>query len=153
MELKEAWSIIEEVISSGGEFSISPSGTSMLPLIRPGKDVVVLVAPTELKKGDIVLYTRSNGKFILHRLMHFKKNHLLMCGDNQAYYEYEITEKDILAKVKDILIDGKTPLDTSTKEYKKYVKSRYSKVRKAQFKNFLYRLVKPILRKNKNDPT
>ena len=50
MELKEAWSIIEEVISSGGEFSISPSGTSMLPLIRPGKDVVVLVAQLSLRK-------------------------------------------------------------------------------------------------------
>ena len=147
MELKDTWHIIEEVINSGGEFHLAPHGNSMLPLIRPGKDVVVLVAPTDLKKQDIVLYTRANGQFVLHRIMHFKKDHLLMCGDNLDYYEYEITKEDILAKVKDILIDGKDKLDTTTRKYKRYVKSRYSKVRRAQFKNFIYRLAKPFIKR------
>ena len=147
MELKETWPIIKEVISTGGEFHLAPRGNSMLPLIRPGKDTVVLVAPNDLKKQDIVLYKRANGQFILHRIMHIKKDHLLMCGDNLDYYEYEIKLEDILAKVKDILIDGKTKLDTSTKEYKKYVKSRYQKVRKAQFKNLIYRIVRHFIKK------
>ncbi|MBQ7760434.1 MAG: S24/S26 family peptidase [Clostridia bacterium] len=148
MELKDTWPIIEEVISSGGEFHLAPHGNSMLPLIKPGKDTVVLVAPTDLKEQDIVLYRRANGQFILHRIMYIKKDHLLMCGDNLDYYEYEIKLEDILAKVKDILIDGKTKVDTTSRKYKKYVKSRYRKVRVAQFKNFLYRLAKPFI-KNK----
>ena len=35
-------SIIREVLSSGGEFRLYPHGTSMLPLLRQGRDSVSL---------------------------------------------------------------------------------------------------------------
>ena len=40
--LSDAIEIIEEVLDSGGEFLLSPKGTSMLPLIVQGEDQVVL---------------------------------------------------------------------------------------------------------------
>jgi len=37
--------IIREVLDSGGEFELAPRGTSMLPLIKEGRDTVTLVSP------------------------------------------------------------------------------------------------------------
>ena len=54
IDLKEIWPIIDEVISTGGEFRLTPYGISMLPLLEPGKCEVTLVSQGEIKKGDIV---------------------------------------------------------------------------------------------------
>ena len=43
--LDEVMDLLREVLASGGEFQIAPEGTSMLPLIRPGRDTVILVRP------------------------------------------------------------------------------------------------------------
>ena len=42
--LEEYMPLIKEVVESGGEFRLFPRGTSMLPLIRQGRDSVALVA-------------------------------------------------------------------------------------------------------------
>lgn len=61
----------------------SPVGISMLPLIRPKKDTVLLQKIETLpKKYDIVLYER-NGKFILHRVIKVAENGYIFCGDGQ----------------------------------------------------------------------
>lgn len=136
VELNDLWPIINEVISSGGEFNFKPNGISMLPLIRPGVDTVTLVAPGEVKKTDIVLYRRDNGKFVLHRVMHVRKKDFVMCGDNQRVLETGIRRDQILATVKDIIKDGQR-VDIATKEYSKYVKSLYRKTFKSRIRVFL----------------
>lgn len=133
MELKDMWPLINEVISTGGEFRMAPHGNSMLPLIRPNIDEVVLVAPNNLKKHDIVLFRRDDGKFVLHRLMLIKKDEYLMCGDNQRFYETDIKSENILAKVKSIYRDG-VLVDLESKEYKKYVKCFARQVARADFR-------------------
>lgn len=141
MELKNIWPIIEEVINTGGEFRIIPHGNSMLPLIRPGVDEVVLVAPNDLKKYDIVLYNRSDGKYVLHRLMYIKGEKCLMCGDNQRFYEYDVGKTHIIAKVKE-LYRGGTLVDFKSKEYIKYVNRLSRQVKFAEFKNKIARIFK-----------
>lgn len=136
VELNDLWPIIDEVISSGGEFQFKPNGISMLPLIRPGVDTVTLVSPGEIKKTDIVLYRRDNGKFVLHRVMLVRKKDYVMCGDNQKVYEPRIRRDQILATVKDIIKDGKS-VDTTSDEYKRYVKSLYRKTWKSRIRLFL----------------
>ena len=145
VELNDLWPIIDEVISSGGEFQFKPNGISMLPLIRPGVDTVTLVSPNEVKKTDIVLYRRDNGKFVLHRIMLVRKKDYVMCGDNQNYYEAGIRRDQILALVKDIQKDGKS-VDTASDEYKKYVKSLYRKTWKARIRVFLSRIKHAIFK-------
>ncbi len=136
IELNDIWPVISEVISSGGEFNFKPNGISMLPLIRPGVDTVTLVLPNEVKKTDIVLYRRDNGKFVLHRVMYVRKKDYIMCGDNQRSLEAGIRRDQILALVKDIVKDG-VSVDTTTDEYKKYVKSLYRKTWKSRIRVFL----------------
>ena len=105
LPMSEMVGLIEEVISGDGEFRLYPRGTSMLPLIRQGKDSVILVKPGLLSIGDIVLYRRKNGQFVLHRIIKIKGDNLYLCGDNQSEIETGITTNDVIAKVKAVYID------------------------------------------------
>ena len=100
--------VMQEVLDSGGEMRIHPRGTSMLPLIVQGRDSVVLEKPRKIKKHDIIFYRRTNGQFVLHRIM--KKNvdgTFVLCGDNQTDLEYGIREEQIIAVVSAIERKGK----------------------------------------------
>ncbi len=98
--LAEYIPLIVEVIESGGEFRLYPRGTSMRPLLRQGIDSVALVRPGKLRRGDILLYVRPNGQYVLHRLMRKKRNgSLLFSGDNHRELEKGIADKDIIASV------------------------------------------------------
>lgn len=147
MELNEIWPLISEAIKDGGQFEMMPRGISMLPLIRPAQDKVVLIEPLSIKKQDIVLYRRNDGKFVLHRVMYIKNGEYLMCGDNQSSLERGIRIENILAKVSEIKKDDDI-VDTTTKEYQKYVKGLYKKIRRARIRLFLGK-IKRIFIKNK----
>ncbi len=99
--------LLLEVIASGGEFRLSPRGTSMRPLLREGRDAVALVAPRELKKRDICLYRRADGSYILHRLMKFEQGAPVFCGDNQTIFERGVPREAVIAKVSAIYRDEK----------------------------------------------
>ena len=99
-DMAELYAVILEVIESGGEFRLFPRGTSMLPLLREGKDSVLLTAPKALKKQDICLYRRGDGSFVLHRLVKFKgEGEPVFCGDNQTALEYGVPREAIIARV------------------------------------------------------
>lgn len=140
------WPLINEVISSGGEFCLHPNGHSMMPLIRPGEDMVTIVAPTELENDDIVLYVRESGQFVLHRLISTKKGYCTMFGDNQKALEHKIPIKNVLAKVKYIHRDGEI-INFDSKEYKKYVKKVHRKINFYRFPVFLSKIKHKIFKK------
>lgn len=81
---------IREVLDSGGEFTLFPRGTSMLPLIVQDRDSVALVKAGTLRRGDIAFYRRADGEFVLHRIIGEKDGTFTMCGDNQLAPEYGI---------------------------------------------------------------
>lgn len=98
LNLDEMDDIISAVIKNDGKVSIIASGVSMEPFIKNKKDVVTLVgASRKLKKGDVPLYRRSNGKVVLHRVIGEDKNGYIMRGDNQWTNEYGIKDENILA--------------------------------------------------------
>lgn len=120
LSMEEIWQIASDIISSGGEFRLFHKGTSMLPLLRQGIDSVLLVAPTEIKKNDILLYKRANGQFVMHRAIKIKKDEYIMCGDNQRWLERGIKKENILAKVKGIY-RGDVYFEDN-KRYRRYVR-------------------------------
>ncbi|MBR4173273.1 MAG: S24/S26 family peptidase [Clostridia bacterium] len=125
--LSDLWPVMEEQIEGGKTVVFSPDGTSMLPLIRPNIDRVVLTkAPKKLKKYDLPLYIRDDGKFILHRVVAVKKSGYVMCGDNQYEMEYGVKDSEILALACGIY-RGNEFLSFDDKKYKKYVKIRVGK--------------------------
>ena len=100
--LSDAIEVIEEVLATGGEFRMYPRGTSMLPLIVQGRDSVVLKRNKEIpaRKNDIAFYRRTNGQFVLHRVMKIEKDGTYtMCGDHQLTLERGIEAEQIIAYV------------------------------------------------------
>lgn len=147
VNLAEFWPIMQEVIESGGEFTFTPNGTSMLPLIRPGVDSVTLIKPTEpLKVGEAVFYLRDNGQFVLHRIVKIENGEYIMCGDNQFDLEKGITDKHILAKMKALIRDGQV-VDDSNPKYQKYIKGLGARRAKKRIRNFLGRIKNKIIKK------
>lgn len=150
IDLAKMWSVIDEVISSGGEFRLFPRGTSMLPLIREGKDSVALISPKDIKKGDIVLYRRSNGQFVLHRVVKIKNGEYIMCGDNQYTVEHGIKKDDILALVGRIFRD-ESEISEDNSQYVRYISSLPSRRLKKRIRAKLSAIKRKIIKKKSEE--
>lgn len=91
--------LIAERLEAGQEVRFSPRGTSMLPMLRQDRDSVVLSRPPlQLKKYDIPLYRREDGKYILHRIVKTGETYTCM-GDHQFEEETGIRPDQVLAVV------------------------------------------------------
>ncbi len=100
--------IARAVTDTGGELRFMPRGTSMLPLLREGRDsVAIKKIQGGARKYDIVLYRRKNGKYALHRVIGKNKSGYIMCGDNQLIKEYGIEDGQIEAVVSAVYRSGK----------------------------------------------
>lgn len=66
---------VEAMIAEGHEVQIGIRGNSMRPLLRDGRDTVVLAPCTDtssLRRGDIVLF-RHGGRHVLHRIVQIER--------------------------------------------------------------------------------
>lgn len=100
--------IAEEKLAQGGEVSLTVTGTSMLPVFRNRKDSVTLVPPVfPLKRYDIPFYKRSDGRYVLHRIVRIKDGNYIIRGDNCHYSEIGITDNDIIGVVSSFCRGGK----------------------------------------------
>lgn len=81
--MEQLMPMLKEQLDSGATVRLQITGTSMLPLLRNGKDSVLLRTACPPKKGDIILYQRKNGRYVLHRIVGFSGENFLCCGDNQ----------------------------------------------------------------------
>lgn len=145
VSLDELYPVIDEVISSGGEFRLYPRGTSMLPLLREGIDSVVLVSLGDVSENDIVLYKRDDGHFVLHRIVKIKNGEYIMCGDNQFQLEHNITSAHLLAGVKCIYRDSER-VELDGKDYIKYVKRLPCMRRKRKIRAFLGKIKRKLFK-------
>ena len=80
----------------------------MRPLIRQGRDLLVIKKPTgRLKKYDVPLYRRDSGQYVLHRILRVRENDYVICGDNRWHIETGITDQNIIGVLTAIIRDGK----------------------------------------------
>ncbi len=83
-------------------------GSSMKPLIRPAKDLIVverLRRPP--KKYDVLLFQRDCGDYVLHRLLQIRKDGYVLCGDNQWFRECGIREDQVLGVLTAVIRGGR----------------------------------------------
>ena len=92
--------VLQLQLSTGGIASLVVTGDSMWPTLRHRHDVVRLVpVNAPLKRGDLILYKRKNGSFILHRIISKpKEGAFFCCGDNQWERE-AVGEDQVIARV------------------------------------------------------
>jgi hypothetical protein len=97
--LEDLLPLILEGLESGKTVKFSPRGISMLPMLRQGIDNVILSpVPEKLKKYDLPLYRRSNGQFVLHRIVEAGDTYTCV-GDNQFVLEPGLRHEQMIALV------------------------------------------------------
>lgn len=112
-DMETMFPLIEATISSGGSVKLKVSGFSMYPLVSSRRDSVLLVEADNIKVGDVPLYKRSDGSYILHRIVGKKNGAYVTMGDYETKKEYPVYTEQIVAKAagfyrKDEFIDCKS---------------------------------------------
>ena len=77
---------------------IPVAGNSMGPFLCGGRDFVML-EKSILRKGDIVLYRRRQGQFVLHRIQKIKGDSFYVIGDAQTVIEGPLALNQICGRV------------------------------------------------------
>lgn len=107
VHLEELLPLIRERLDEGQNVRFSPRGISMLPMLRQGRDTVVLSPlPEQLKKYDLPLYRREDGQFVLHRIVRVGETYTCI-GDNQFCQEHGLEHARMIAVVTAFTRDGK----------------------------------------------
>ena len=117
----------EDYLAEHGELTYTNVGTSMLPMLKQGRDLFTLTAKTEKRcqKYDVVLYRRPPDHYVLHRIVEVRERDYVILGDNCMNKEYGITDADILAVLTKFVRNGKEISVTDT-GYLMYAKLWYA---------------------------
>jgi len=114
-------STFEEEINCKGKLIYTNVGDSMEPLIRQGRDLLIISkVEGRLHKYDVPLYKRDSGQYVLHRILKVRKDDYVICGDNRYHREYGITDRHIIGVLTGIVRDGKE-IDLKSPGYRAYV--------------------------------
>ena len=118
----------EDVIAEQGRLVYTNVGDSMFPTIRDRDLLVIEAVRQPLEVGDVPLYKRDSGQYVLHRIVGIKRGSYLMRGDNRTVVEKGITDRHIIGVLTSIIRDGNTipvdpPPEQSCLEYDRILKS------------------------------
>ncbi len=121
VKMGELLPLIQEKIKNNGQVIFTPFGHSMLPLLKDGKDTVILTKLNrKLKKNDLPLYQRNDGQVVLHRVLKVYKNgEFNTRGDNQIVSEKKVKQEQIIAIVT-CLIKNQKEYSIEDKKYSFY---------------------------------
>lgn len=113
-------STFEDELMRSGSIIYTNVGDSMMPLLRQGKELLIIKRPAEwdemsgngntankLKRLDVPLYKRDNGAYVLHRVLKVRKSDYVICGDNRYQREYGISDRNVIGVLTGIVRDGK----------------------------------------------
>lgn len=113
---------LKSVIEKEGRFVGTTVGVSMLPMIKSGRDVIVVEKNVDrLKKYDVALYTRGDA-YVLHRVLEVKPDHYIIRGDN-CYSDEYVPEENVLGVLTEYF-KGNKRISVTDKKYLRYVKRR-----------------------------
>lgn len=111
---------VERLLGEGGEVVITIRGNSMQPMLRDGREKVVLrrYEGDELQRGDVMLF-RYRGGYVLHRVVSINGERIVFAGDGN-YKLYELaTTKDIVARMVAYVKDCRR-VECTDKEWLRY---------------------------------
>ena len=127
-------STFEEELGRKGKLIYTNVGDSMMPLLRQGRDLLIIERPKEwdlleendvaavrkLKRLDVPLYKRDNGAYVLHRVLKVRKKDYVICGDNRYHREYGINDRHVIGMLTGVVRDGRE-ISVHDKKYLLYV--------------------------------
>ena len=97
---EQFFALVEKELEEGKTVKIRLKGNSMCPLLRSGRDSVILEKSSSdsLKQMDVVLF-RYCGCYILHRIIKRDGVRLLLQGDGVISAVEQCTVDDVVGKV------------------------------------------------------
>ena len=114
---------VEKLLETQDEVMTRTRGISMRPLLRQGRDVVVIKKPQfPLKAGDAPVY-RVKGKkeLVLHRILKVRRDGVyIIRGDNLFFKEY-VKEEQIVGVMTAFYREGKYCDCSKSRAYKVYI--------------------------------
>lgn len=91
---KTTGSNYKEQLNQKGTIAIVPGGNSMWPTLKHhGQAVIIRQKAERLKKYDVALFTRPDGKYVLHRVLEVLDDGYVFCGDSLLYTEKVLEEQ------------------------------------------------------------
>ena len=99
--------LIQSVISEGKEAKIRVTGNSMFPMLVDRRDTVILTAIDKICVGDVLLYRRENGDYVMHRVIGKKGDNLAFAGDNELAREFPVKTSQCIAKMVGFIRGGR----------------------------------------------
>ena len=129
--MSKSKSTFEEELLRKGSIVYTNVGDSMMPLLRQGKDLLIIKRPKEwerftdgdtairLKRLDVPLYKRDNGAYVLHRVLKVRKSDYVICGDNRYHREYGISDRQVIGVLTGIVRDGRE-ISVKDRKYRLY---------------------------------
>lgn len=115
---------IERSIKELGYAVVPITGTSMLPLLKEGRDLVELESCSQerLKKGNVVLYKKNDGTLVLHRIIKTENGEFFtVLGDHQFKNAERVNKNQIIAVACGFFIKGRY-VNEKTRWYRLYKK-------------------------------
>ena len=115
---------IERSIKELGDAVVPITGTSMLPLLKEGRDLVELESCSQerLKKGNVVLYKKNDGTLVLHRIIKTENGEFFtVLGDHQFKNAERVNNNQIIAVACGFFIKGRY-VNEKTRWYRLYKK-------------------------------
>ena len=113
----------EEYLKRYGSLTYKNTGTSMLPLLKQGRDAFIVRAVGEYetcKKWDVVLYKRPPESYVLHRVVRVLGNSYDILGDNCIGIERNIPKGAVIGVMTGFIRNGKK-YEADNRLYKLYV--------------------------------
>lgn len=100
VDTRQLMQVCTELLQTGAVVPLVVSGGSMLPFLADGRDTVYLRrAEGLLRRGQIALYRRDGGSYVLHRVASRRKDGYVMLGDAQTQLEYGVQPSQLVAVV------------------------------------------------------
>ena len=105
----ELFENIRQLLHEGYLATFTVTGNSMWPLLRHGRDYVILESRAEkpLKKGDIVLFMPVEGRYLLHRIDWVNKDRFRTTGDGNCFRDGTFNQDCVVGRVVTLVRKGK----------------------------------------------
>ncbi len=110
----------EDLLRKDGRLVYKTKGTSMEPMLRQNRDLVIIEVPSaRLQKYDVALYKRED-KYVLHRVIGVRDGYYCIRGDNTYEIEH-VPFENVIGVLKSFNCKGKLH-DVSERGYRFYVR-------------------------------
>jgi signal peptidase I len=109
VDTREYLDMVCQLLAEGHtDVPVPVAGSSMVPFLHNGDTVYLNPLDSPPKKGDVVLYTRPTGQYVLHRIVKVNPDgSFLMLGDAQQELEWIESRERLHARMTRAVHKGK----------------------------------------------